>query len=288
MNALGFRRARGFTLIELLVVIAIVAILLAILVPTYFKVQEAARQKVALSNLTQIHAAYAAYVQANHHPPPVLFGYVVKDANGNVVPMDQALAAAQKAGTVADNFPGLYPVYINDATVFQDPNDKVPLTQTVDPAVNVLCPNGRSDDACRSVPAGTLAVAANTRTTGGTAVPLAHGFYAADAFDSSPEVAADGTLDTTTYVPRYQPAWTSIGAAPNADYLRQLVFPNAPADAFITCDTWHAPNGKVLALFAGGNVKAIPPSRFLSTGADVPSIAAASGQSPAQFWRVKP
>jgi prepilin-type N-terminal cleavage/methylation domain-containing protein/prepilin-type processing-associated H-X9-DG protein len=58
------RRCRaGFTLIELLVVIAVIAILAAILFPSFARAREKARQTVCLSNLKQIGLATAMYAQ---------------------------------------------------------------------------------------------------------------------------------------------------------------------------------------------------------------------------------
>ena len=52
---------KGFTLIELLVVIAIIAILAAILFPTFARSREKARQTSCMSNLRQIGLAFAMY-----------------------------------------------------------------------------------------------------------------------------------------------------------------------------------------------------------------------------------
>src|SRR5947208_99470 len=56
-------RHGAFTLIELLVVIAIIAILAAILFPTFAIAREKARQTACFSNLKQIGLAYQMYAQ---------------------------------------------------------------------------------------------------------------------------------------------------------------------------------------------------------------------------------
>jgi prepilin-type N-terminal cleavage/methylation domain-containing protein/prepilin-type processing-associated H-X9-DG protein len=57
----GPRRRSGFTLIELLVVIAIIAILAAILFPTFAQAREAARRTNCISNLRQLGSAFQLY-----------------------------------------------------------------------------------------------------------------------------------------------------------------------------------------------------------------------------------
>ena len=61
---------KGFTLIELLVVIAIIAILAAILFPTFEKSREKARQTTCLSNQRQIALAAAMFAQDNQEQLP--------------------------------------------------------------------------------------------------------------------------------------------------------------------------------------------------------------------------
>ncbi len=56
------RARRGFTLIELLVVIAIIAILAAIIFPTFARAKASARQTQCLSNLKQIGTATGLYM----------------------------------------------------------------------------------------------------------------------------------------------------------------------------------------------------------------------------------
>jgi prepilin-type N-terminal cleavage/methylation domain-containing protein len=69
---------RGFTLIELLVVIAIIAILAAILFPTYARAKQTARIARCLGNLRQLGAGFRMYANDNNGKLPLgtddLFG----------------------------------------------------------------------------------------------------------------------------------------------------------------------------------------------------------------------
>lgn len=61
----GHPRRRGFTLVELLVVIGIIALLIAILLPTLGRAQEAARRTQCLSNLRQLGTCLRIYAAEN-------------------------------------------------------------------------------------------------------------------------------------------------------------------------------------------------------------------------------
>lgn len=63
MSHLSKSAKKGFTLIELLVVIAIIALLAAILFPTFHQAREKGRQAACLSNLRQVGLAFQMYVQ---------------------------------------------------------------------------------------------------------------------------------------------------------------------------------------------------------------------------------
>ena len=64
-------KRRGFTLVELLVVIGIIAVLLAILLPTVTRAQEASRRVNCLSNLRQTYTFFALYAMNNRDQVPL-------------------------------------------------------------------------------------------------------------------------------------------------------------------------------------------------------------------------
>ncbi len=250
------REVGGVPLIALLVVIAIIAILAAILFPTFFAVREKARQGTVLDHYRQINDALAKYKLDHHQYPPVLFGY----ASTTPTAMSAAMPGSGLTGA-----PGLYPSYINDASVFTDPNN------------TVIADSSQTN-----------AVMVNTLNAAGALTQSSQTFYAADAFDANPTLGTGGALGAV--VARYQRVWTSFPPqAPYtaADGARELVNPNPSADTFVTCTTYHAGpgvgQGKVMVLFQSGSTAVMDDSKFLSAagGADGPGTT-----SP--FWRVTP
>jgi len=267
---------RAFTLIELLIVIAIIAIIVAILVPVFDKAREKARQETAMSNLKQISsAAHLYYLDHDHAYPPVLFGYA--DSSSGALPsMVSAKAEAGTNNNVLKDFPGLYPTYVSDYHVFEDP-DNTADEDTATPSVNTYA---RPTGVGASTSTETLSVAPET-------------FYAADAYDVSPQILGTNSVAPGTYVARYQVNWTNINPALNVvdssgrdNYMRQLRWGTSSAgDSYLTCTTYHvAAADKVIVLFENGTAKAIDSSHFLAAGPDVTDITTGN----AKFWTVSP
>lgn len=271
----------GFSLIELLTVIAIIAILAAIIFPVFSSAREKARQGTTMSNLQKIDEALARYAQDHSGQyPEVLFAYAKSGLS-----MDQMKTLKSTDG--ADNYlKGLYPQYINDASIFMDPNNPV-------------------DDKTS-----TQTVVANTLDSAGALTSGNKIYFTADAFDICPQITSYKSISDKIYVTRYQRAWTSLinpgaqtdsaGAVNNysisgyvtqADYNRQLSMPQATGETYVTCTTYHiSQQQKVIVLFKNGPAKVMDVNKFLGVqgGADAADISVSNGQSQAEFWTITP
>jgi prepilin-type N-terminal cleavage/methylation domain-containing protein len=65
-----FMRRTGLTLIELMVVILIIALIAALVLPVLFTSRRRSQEAVCISQLRQIHSAYALYLQDYGQPAP--------------------------------------------------------------------------------------------------------------------------------------------------------------------------------------------------------------------------
>lgn len=84
MNVVMKNRQHAFSIIELLVVVAIIAVLIALLMPVFIRVRDAARTVTCISNQRQLGLAFAAYASINRDVVPSGNCYtdgVTSDAN---------------------------------------------------------------------------------------------------------------------------------------------------------------------------------------------------------------
>lgn len=70
------KNRKGFTITELVIVIAVIAILAAVLIPTFTSIVTKANQSAALQ---EVRSAYSEYIGNNATSSPVTKAYVVVD-----------------------------------------------------------------------------------------------------------------------------------------------------------------------------------------------------------------
>ncbi|WP_051931688.1 prepilin-type N-terminal cleavage/methylation domain-containing protein [Clostridium sp. KNHs214] len=78
---------KGFTLIEIIVVISIIAILCAVIAPTYFKYTKDAKEKVCNVNCLQLERSYNLYLEKeNIEHSDVVFEQFLQNQGKNICP----------------------------------------------------------------------------------------------------------------------------------------------------------------------------------------------------------
>jgi prepilin-type N-terminal cleavage/methylation domain-containing protein len=303
----------GFTLIELLVVIAIIAILAAIIFPVFSSVQENARRSKTMTNMMRIYQATAAYELDNRRYPEFLFGPALSK-DGNLVTPATAVADIATPNEVAGllrsskRLPAgdplvvasriakfhyrnsLFPEYINDIDVFSSQGNLEATTANSKFTANVTRPctgddNERDAEFNGSTPPASAfcksAVAPFDIAPGSAPVTLS--YYKFDAFDSSPLINPDYTINKTVYKPRYSRVWTPVldsagltaaqssGTYPSGtnetQYKRQMLFKNPGGETVLTMTTHHVPKSKALVLFLNGSVKVWDVRQVMTPGA---------------------
>jgi prepilin-type N-terminal cleavage/methylation domain-containing protein len=80
-----WRPASGFTLMELLVVIAIMALLMGIIVPSYFSIREKAKYTKAKVTVKNLETAFKAYLDHYRVWPLAFGGGAAKEIDENIV-----------------------------------------------------------------------------------------------------------------------------------------------------------------------------------------------------------
>jgi prepilin-type N-terminal cleavage/methylation domain-containing protein/prepilin-type processing-associated H-X9-DG protein len=161
LRRFGLKRGQtaGFTLIELLVVIAIIAILAAILFPTFAKAREKARQINCVSNTKQLGLAFLQYIEDNDEVLPLSGGGVTTvcsaTQNGSWV-LAQGITTATSACATAQlpvRNGSLY-AYVKNEQVYKCPSDPLANQKTLSYSMNTLL-SGASDASIQA-PAGCI------------------------------------------------------------------------------------------------------------------------------------
>ena len=222
MQNTGFAR-KGFTLVELLVVIAIIAVLAAILFPTFGFVREKTRQTQCISQMQAIHTAVGLYKEDNGKYPASLYL-----ADTLALPADMRDAR---------NRP-LYQ-YSKDKDYWVCP-DNVGIPTTA--VTNAVYPPG--------IPL------SGTVKRG----PTNLNYYKADSYDLGLQVDKNGNAVPGVYELHYSLDWTGVVSA--GDAKNQLKYPNPPPDlTVITWCTYHAATAHanvIPVLMLSGTAKPMP------------------------------
>lgn len=245
------KHSRGFTLIELLVVIAIIAILAALLFPTFGRVRESTRQATCMTSLKEISTDVKLYHLDTGKSPPVLMcnPYVLTGGSppqapytgvgnpldaGSVLSRPFAMATGQKLN--------------QDVGLFQCPdnlnNNRTKVFQ------GAVFPPG--------VP-----------RTGSTTT----WYYNFDSYDTGPQLDSSGNPVVGVQEIHYSLDWTGSTAA--GDPINQLKYPSPPDDkTVVTWCTYHAAVGhsdQIMVLLLNGSAKATHYSKFVYKDATHPN-----------------
>ena len=133
---------RAFTLIELLVVIAIIAILAAILFPTFALAREQARQSSTISHMHDIYVGAKLFYEDEGHYPATLLGYAETPDTTPVPPAHPANRPAlpgETPLTTMDQVTGTFTT--NTGTAFQGVNRGYIYGEQVKPYMSFTCPD---------------------------------------------------------------------------------------------------------------------------------------------------
>jgi prepilin-type N-terminal cleavage/methylation domain-containing protein len=256
------RRANGsagFTLIELLVVIAIIAILVAIIFPTFMRAKEGVRGAQCISQMHDIYVALSQYHDDNKAYPPVLFGFVELPAAPSASSNTLYAGSGSPVSMYSVQYRPLFTSgqkYMQDITKFfcpDNPNNSPTqgFTLATCPTMLPACPNDGSKS-CDNGPCVWLTQAdvhaMGTSSEGAVALTTTPYFYKADSYDTGPAITANGTpvtsLTSANYVPELHYSLDCTGKEDTNDqasYPNQLKYTDPPTDStVVTWCTYHS------------------------------------------------
>jgi prepilin-type N-terminal cleavage/methylation domain-containing protein/prepilin-type processing-associated H-X9-DG protein len=114
---------RAFTLIELLVVIAIIAILAAMLLPSFSKAKDAGQSACCINNLKQLQAGWKLYETENNGYFPLNVSQLMPGGPRNVS-NSWVLGNVQFDLTTSNIMGGSLYQYVNNTAVYRCPSDR--------------------------------------------------------------------------------------------------------------------------------------------------------------------
>ena len=236
---------RGFSLIELLVVIAIIAILAAILFPTFNRVRESARQTSCLSQMHEIGQDLKLYFLDNQKYPSILMAnpYV------NNTTLYTGSGTPLAAGDVLNRPFATGQKYNKDVSIFQ-------------------CPDNASNNNRAAVATGAV-YPPGVPLTGATPAY----YYTFDSYDTGPQIDASGNVVPGVREIHYATDWTGTTGASDAP--NQLKYPNPDENkTVVTWCSYHAAiahSDQLMVLLLNGTTKAVHYSKFVYKDATHPN-----------------
>jgi prepilin-type N-terminal cleavage/methylation domain-containing protein len=235
----------GFSLIELLVVIAIIAILAAILFPTFNRARETARQGTCLTQMHEIGQDLKLYFLDNQKYPSILLcnPYVSNNTlyTGSGTPLS--------AGDVLNRPFATGQKYNKDVSIFQ-------------------CPDNAANNNRAAVTNGAV-YPPGVPLSGATAA----WYYSFDSYDTGPQIDKTGNAVAGVREVHYALDWT--GATGAADPPNQLKYPNPDENkTVVTWCSYHASvahSDQLMVLLLNGTTKATHYSKFVYQDATHPN-----------------
>jgi prepilin-type N-terminal cleavage/methylation domain-containing protein len=210
----------------------------------------------------------------------------VTPASGNPYSLSLGGEYAAPGGTMVSPFSGgLYPEYVRSLETFHCPNNSADLG-------GADMTNDAGTVAASRVAVGKDLATGATSGTNASPTPVSLAYYRYDTYDANPALNPDGTLNRTgmpstpVYAVRYSRLWTRVRTGATGDplpaatdpefatYRNQLYWRAPSNDTFVTMCTYHAPKGKVTALWLSGSAKVIDTNKlksYNSTNGAVPA-----------------
>lgn len=246
------KRNRGLTLIEILVVIAVIAILSAIIFPSFSRARAEAYRNGDLSAMNNLRNAVLLYREDQGGFPPQLLGYATTYASGpnvgGVIPANriQSYLFPRRVNRIDDFRPANNRIGMSDITNAtypnRDPRNPGAAPQydlNGDGVIDLIADDPAEarqqygpSDGCVLVGGGVT-----SDCSGGGPGAL---FYNVSGYDLARNIYPSANPAFPQYELRYTLFWTEwgLGSGNASDDQRQLGYNNPPDDTIITWNSW--------------------------------------------------